>query len=280
MKTLIKITVFAVITATAFSCKKQTTEPSAIVSPTEPSGTQQNLVKLGETYLSGSGAKTVVYSGKDLVTGQNSIYAAVFDSIDGSALSDGHFKIEPVMDMGTMKHACPVENPTSEVPVNGYYQCAVFFSMPGNSSQWSLNLKYHNHKNGKHGNSTLGVNVANPSAVRFKSCVVEKDSNAAVMLSLLSPISPSVGINEFEIVLHRKKTMMEYPFIDNYSVEIEPGMPSMGHGSPNNVNPVHVEKGHYKGKVNFTMSGLWRIKLRLFKNGTLISEDQYFDITI
>jgi hypothetical protein len=56
-------------------------------------------------------------------------------------------------------------------------------------------------------------------------------------------------------------------------------MPSMGHGSPNNVNPVHTSNGHYLGKVNFTMSGFWRVHLTIKKNGVLLSNDQYFDIT-
>lgn len=54
-------------------------------------------------------------------------------------------------------------------------------------------------------------------------------------------------------------------------------MPSMGHGSPNNVNPVHIEKGHYRGKVNFTMTGEWQIKLKVFKNGVLLRDDLMFE---
>ena len=89
-----------------------------------------------------------------------------------------------------------------------------------------------------------------------------------------------VGINNFEIVLHYKNSAMEYLSAEEYTVAIEPTMPSMGHGSPNNVNPVHVGKGHYKGEVNFTMTGLWRIKLRIYKNGTLVSDDQFFEVTL
>jgi hypothetical protein len=62
------------------------------------------------------------------------------------------------------------------------------------------------------------------------------------------------------------------------TVEITPEMPSMGHGSPNNVNPVHTGNGHYKGTVNFTMTGDWRIHLKLTRNGRLISDKAYFDI--
>jgi hypothetical protein len=53
-------------------------------------------------------------------------------------------------------------------------------------------------------------------------------------------------------------------------------MPSMGHGSPNNINPLHIKNGHYKGKVNFTMTGDWRINLVLNKDGKTSST--FFDL--
>lgn len=115
---------------------------------------------------------------------------------------------------------------------------------------------------------------------RFRSTVVALDSNAKVFISYVLPQNPVVGINDFEIVLHKKASMMDYYPIENYTIEIVPEMPSMGHGSPNNVNPVHTSNGHFKGKVNFTMTGLWQVKLKLSKNGTLLSSDQYFEITL
>ena len=74
--------------------------------------------------------------------------------------------------------------------------------------------------------------------------------------------------------------MMDFPAVNDYTVEIEPTMPSMGHGSPNNVNPVFTSMGHYVGKVNFTMTGLWNVKLTLKKNGVTIDNKQSFDITL
>lgn len=54
----------------------------------------------------------------------------------------------------------------------------------------------------------------------------------------------------------------------------------MGHGSPNNVNPTNSGKGHYKGKVNFTMAGDWRINLDIYKNGAVVDTSLYFDVTL
>jgi hypothetical protein len=53
----------------------------------------------------------------------------------------------------------------------------------------------------------------------------------------------------------------------------------MGHGSPNNVNPAHTTGARYAGKVNFTMTGLWRLNLRVQVPGEEPFET-YFDVTL
>jgi len=73
--------------------------------------------------------------------------------------------------------------------------------------------------------------------------------------------------------------MMSWPADSTYTFVITPEMPSMGHGSPNNVNPVHVGNGHYKGKVNFTMTGEWKVNIAVQKNGNTISKNAFFTIT-
>lgn len=278
MKPIFKILTLVGIIAFIFSCKKNNTTPDEETGPTvNPTA---NLIQIGETYIIGAKAKAVIYSTKPFETGYNDIYVALYDSVDGSRLSNGHFDIMPMMDMGMMQHSCPVENTEDTTTTNGYFKTAVVFSMPGTASEWSLNLNFHNHKNGLDGSGALGVNVISSSPARFKSTVLSLDSNSSVFISLVGLSNPQVGINDFEITLHKKANMMSFPAINNYSVEIVPEMPSMGHGSPNNVNPILTSNGHYVGKVNFTMTGLWRINLKLYKNGTLISSDQYFETTL
>jgi hypothetical protein len=74
--------------------------------------------------------------------------------------------------------------------------------------------------------------------------------------------------------------MMDWPYEPYLAVEIEPEMPSMNHGSPNNVNPTHIGDGHYKGVVNFTMTGWWRVNMKIKDGeGNILTDDVYFDIT-
>lgn len=280
MKRSISILALATITLFTFSCKKKETKINDATPADKTEEVSTTLLKLGETFIPGSAAKAVVYGTKEAETGYNEIYIALYDSTDGTRLSRGHFDVLPMMDMGTMQHSAPVENTEDTTTTNGYFKAGVIFSMPGTASQWWLDLSFHNHKNNKYGTGKLGLAVKSSSPTKFRSTVVSKDNNSSVFISFVNPIKPVVGINDFEVVLHKKINMMEYAPIDDYTIEIEPTMPSMGHGSPNNVNPVISSNGHYKGKVNFTMSGLWQIKVKLFKNGVLLSEDQYFEITI
>lgn len=280
MKNLFNTLIIAGLFFLAISCKKKNTIPEETVLTSTPIAPTDNMLKLGETYIMGASAKACIYSKKSLETGYNEIYVSLFDSLDGSKLSNGHFDITPMMDMGTMQHSSPVENTEDTVTINGYFRSAVVFSMAGTSAQWFLNLSFHNHKNQKYGTGKLGVNVVASSPAKFKSTVLALDSNYSVFISLIKPINPQVGINDFELVLHRKINAMLYVPIDNYTFEIEPVMPSMGHGSPNNVNPTNTGLGHFSGKVNFTMSGLWNVKLKLYKNGNLLSSDQFFEITL
>lgn len=279
MKSTFKIIIASCLILYTFSCKKKETTAEEIVTDTN-NPTTKTLIKIGETYIHGANTKAIIYSDKTLESGYNELYTALFDSTDGSTLTSGHFDITPMMDMGSMKHSAPVENDESEQAKDGYFKSAVVFSMPGTSSQWFLNFTFHNHKNNLEGSGSIGVAVSAASPSRFKTTILSLDSNTILFMSLITRKKPQVGINDFELVLHKKKNGMEYEPIENYRVEITPEMPSMGHGSPNNVNPVHTGNGHYLGKVNFTMTGLWHIKLKIFKNDVLISSDQFFELSL
>ncbi|MCK4750942.1 MAG: FixH family protein, partial [Bacteroidales bacterium] len=77
-----------------------------------------------------------------------------------------------------------------------------------------------------------------------------------------------------------KESMMSFPPAEDLIVEIEPEMPSMDHGSPNNEHPVHLADGHYRGKINFTMTGWWRVHITLKKGDEVVTDEAFLDITL
>lgn len=263
------------------ACKKEdTNDETNTVTPPPTVIDTTKMVRVGQGYIIGASAKAVVYADKALFVGYNKLYVSMYDSASGAVLTDGHLELlKPVMDMGSMKHSSPVEFSNDINTTTHLWEGAVVFSMASMGGTWKLDLGFHNHVIDKEGEGSVDVTVINPTTPVMKSFIVAADDSTKIYMSMLQPSAPQIGLNDFEITLHKMQDMMTFPAVNDYTVVIEPEMPSMEHGSPNNVNPVLIGDGHYKGKVNFTMTGMWRIQIKLYKNGALLDDTRYFDIT-
>ncbi len=242
-----------------------------------PDGTEgKTLIASGQA--SGSGALVKLWANDSLFTGYNKLFVQLLDSVTGEGLHEGHIYLMPEMDMGASSHSAPYENPTSQHADedDGLFHCAVVFQMPAGMG-WSLKITVHNHKNNKEGEVTLPLAVKDPEKTRTRVVTTLNDSTP-IIISYIEPSEPVVGINDFEITIHKRESMMSFPPVETYSVEIDPQMLAMGHGSPNNMNPYHTSRGHYDGKVNFTMSGLWRINLLIKQGAEVADSTSYFEV--
>ncbi len=239
------------------------------------------LTEIASGYAVGASAQIKVYANEALFNGYNYVYIAAFDSASGNWLNEGHVSLDPVMDMGHMSHGTPVENPTSTTPDSktGLYAAQVVFVMPSMGGSWMLKVKYHNHHSNKEGEAMIPITVASASN-RLVQSFVAADDSSRIFLSYVIPTVPMVGVNDMEITAHYRKNMMEHDPLTDLEIEIVPDMPSMGHGSPNNVHPTHTSNGHYVGQVNYTMTGLWRISLKVKRNGQVIGENIWFEYTL
>ncbi|MEI2740376.1 MAG: hypothetical protein V9F01_16500 [Chitinophagaceae bacterium] len=253
------------------SCSKETT----IVPEPDPT---TGLTKIAEGYATGSGAKVAVYTKETTISsGYTKFYLALYDSVSGKSIEDAQIHLTPMMDMGMMQHSAPYENPESEKAVNHLFPCNVVFIMSSMGGTWTLKINIQNHLNNKEGYLTIPITVSEPAKARIKSFTAAHDGGK-YFVALINPSSPKVGINDMEIAIYKKISMMNFPADSSLSTILTPEMPSMNHGSPNNVNPVHLSKGHYKGKVNFTMTGWWRLHMD-YMSGTAVADTaQYFDV--
>ncbi len=235
-----------------------------------------NLFKITEGYAVGASAKIEVYANSAIInTGYTKFYLAVYDSATGVRLQQAAINLMPMMDMGMMQHTSPFENPASNQAVNQLFPCSVVFIMPSTGGSWTVKIMVT--VNGKTGSLTIPVSVIEPVKSRMKS-FTSLHNNAKYFIALIEPTKPKIGINDFEIAIYKKESMMSFPADNSFGITLTPEMPTMGHGSPNNVNPVSVGNGHYKGKVNFTMTGYWKVNLD-FKVGTEVADStQFFDI--
>jgi hypothetical protein len=244
-----------------------------------------NYTKLHDGYALGAATKVEVWATKNFFVGYNQVAVVLYDSLNLSKKTEeAHVVFQPKMTMTmgetVMVHACPVENP-AENAVDGLFKGAVVYQMPTQASgTWQLGIKVQNHDTGKTGTALFDVSVTQPSpSVQTVFTAITEDASKLI-LTMVKPQSPKVGINDIEFTIHKKASMMEFPADDSYIIEIEPEMPSMGHGSPNNVNPTNQGNGHYVGKVNFTMTGEWRINVLVKKDGEVVSSNLFFNITL
>jgi hypothetical protein len=240
-------------------------------------------IKVGEMLSSGSSFKVGFYAQDSLFVGYNKVYFKVTNQNGGVALKQATLALHPLMNMMTFSHACPSENPGTSLNTNGYFEGAILFSMSGTNS-WSLAADIT--ADGKTETVTFAIDKVKATVPSKKIVVIDSLSTGSgtwaitkYPIALVEPSAWKVGSNPFEITIHTQASMMSFPAATDLSVEITPEMPSMGHGSPNNVNPVHIINGHYSGTVNFTMTGDWRVHLTIKKGDRLITSKAYFDIT-
>lgn len=266
------IYISAVFIIASASCKKD---------PDPKPDYKAGLVKITEAYASGASAKVELWAEKELSTGYQKLYLALYDSITNQILNRSAVSIMPMMEMNMdghiMSHSAPFENPESIDAENSLFPCAAVFTMPstGDDGKWRLEVSVKKEGQMKIGKAVLQLQIKQSDPVVVKT-ITASDGSKLTVSYILS--KPKVGINDIEVIIHSRQDMMNFPPVSDYIILMTPEMPSMGHGSPNNVNPVHTKNGHYKGKVNFTMTGDWRINLELNKGGkmTPVSFDLVF----
>ncbi|MCF6268263.1 MAG: FixH family protein [Melioribacteraceae bacterium] len=258
MKYIKSILVTLLLTVTLISCKEDNP-----VTP-EPIDPAEGLTKVGEHSF--SEIKAEVYTDAAIEVGYCKFYVKLTKLSDNSLITSASVKLKTLMDMGTMKHSSPLENISGTDAINSLFPSAAVFIMSG---MWEITIEVENS-----GEFTIPLEVAPSSNVKK----VNGSDNKTYFVTLINPMDPKVGLNDFEISIHTKESMMLFPAVEDVNVTMEPSMPSMGHGSPNNVNPVHQADGHYLGKVNFTMTGDWLIDLYLSKTDSLLVTS--FNITL
>ncbi len=211
---------------------------------------------------------TLYADSSKLFTGFNKLYIKIEDE-QSSPVSDIELSLLPEMDMGMHRHGCPV-NPPEYRNTSSLFEAAAVFTMPSVDGDWRIHVLLNDDT------------VSFPVEVHdFETKVVGSFSGLdgeKYVLSLCRPAHWNVGLNDITFTLHRQEGPFAYPEVLDAIIEMTPEMPSMGHGSPNNVHPVSIGNGYYKGVVNFTMTGDWRMHLKVSRNGTVVLEDAALDI--
>lgn len=238
-----------------------------------------NKKKITDFTLEGTSIKATVYSKYDsLFVGYNPLYVTLTDTKSNAEIKNANISLLPIMDMMTMKHSCPTEQPAYSAPEKAYSGAAAFIMATMGNMGWTIEIT--TVISGTTYKNTIPVTVkATQTGIKLIG-MTKNQNDAPYYVVLINPQKPDqkVGMNDLEVGIYKKNTMMDYPAVDGMNVTVEPTMPSMGHGSPNNVNPVFTTKDHYKGKVNFTMTGDWRLDFTISGDGSTFANHAIIDV--
>ncbi|ANI88567.1 hypothetical protein A9P82_04210 [Arachidicoccus ginsenosidimutans] len=243
--------------------------------PTDPAA---DYSKMASYVLSGTSIRVDVYRQYDsLFVGYNPLYFKLTDTASGQLVNNASLMLNPTMNMGAMMHGCPIDQP-EYIDSLRLYKAGISFLMSSDAAMdmnesmdmsvgWTLptNISL----NGNTYKDTLPVTVKDMGVGKeFIQSTLGSDGNTYYLV-LVHPWQKeqAVGMNDLEVAVYRKDGMFDFPAVDGLTLSFVPTMPSMGHSSPNNIAPVSIGNGHYKGKVNFTMTGDWQLDFTI-KNGS------------
>ncbi len=269
INTIILVLVLAIV---AFSCQNDD-EPI----PFEPF---KDMTKIISSETGFDAYKMDVYMNENPFVGFNYVYVDLYDSISGEKASDWEVTYAPLMTMmmdgNIMKHACPVEQPIYDTELKAFAGASVFIMPTTDMGNWAFEINYKNTRG--EGSVTVELTVVEKDDPALLSFLSESNPDMKYFVALINPATPDVGVNDFEIGIYTKESMMSFPAANDLTVTIEPEMPSMNHGSPDNVDPTSKGNGRYKGSVNFTMTGLWHVNMVIKEGTDMVASDKYFVI--
>jgi len=232
---------------------------------------------LNTTLSSSSDYELEVYTQEAPFVGYNRMAFRV-KSQDGTVLNDASLQLLPMMDMGATQHSTPVEQPSFSSEQNAFLGAITFVMPSTNTGNWQLSRIMQAGNMDEADTLVMDLTVEQSNPARLFSFV--SPGGTPYFVAHREPTAPEVGMNPYGLMIYRRASMMNFPAATEMAVVLEPRMPSMGHGSPNNVQPTEMTPGYYEGEVNFTMTGLWRVYVDILSNqGDTLHSDS-FDHTL
>lgn len=211
-----------------------------------------------------------VYSaGGKLHVGYNDLFFAVTKISNNGYVRDFSItELSPLMTMTEMGmlHATPVsaEGQVYDDSFPAVQRAWVSFVMSGTDTDyWTFSYKASvSNLSAVHAPSRISVNALPDGQQWVKSFKVDDDT---YYLSLVNPTDFQTGSNTIRAYVSKKSTPATIPYglaQQQFSIEIDPRMPDMSnHSSPSNKALTLQADGSYRGTLNLTMTGLWRIHL-------------------
>ncbi len=227
--------------------------------------------------IDANGHEIGIYSEQQQFTiGYNELFIRIKEVASDTYVADADISWTPMMHMTEMMHSCP-KSAVSKTDLNAVYKGFTIFQMPGNAEEyWELSLDYT--IAGQSYNATERIEVKLPTDGKQRVSTFMGSDDSRYILAMM-PMQPEVKVNDFSAMLFKMENMMTFPSVADYMISLDPRMPGMGnHSSPNNEDLSYdSSSGMYKGKLSLTMTGYWKINLKLMNDSGVVLKGE--DIT-
>lgn len=266
MKKIVKFSFCIGLGLVMLSCSKDAdTQPAAL--PTE-GHSLLTVDKSEDTQLE------LYHKGNQVMIGYNEFMVRIKE-LNGDYREVDSLWWRPIMHMVGMQHSCPNEQP---VPLaNETYLGSMLFQMASNATEyWIVSIGYSlDEKTYEH---SFEIVVHQTPNQRKNTSVFTGIDGIKYVLGIM-PFEPEIKTQDVSAKLYKMVNMMEFIPVEDYSIDIDPRMPSMGnHSSPNNQSFTYNDAAlKYEGKLSLTMSGYWRINLVLRDNEMNIVKGENID---
>lgn len=264
MKTLNYIFALLFLSATFVSCSDDDENTPVAVNPVEGLNMIYEIPATDHTVQ--------IYSEKQyLEVGYNEIFIRIKDKTTDKYVTNAAPTWMPMMHMANMSHSAP-HSMLTNTDESTVYKGHIVFQMASNDTEyWEVVFNYS--LNGQQKEESLRVSVSQPADGLKKTQVFIGSDDTRYILAYVNPKDPKVAVNDLQAVLYKMENMMSFPVVENYRITVDPRMPGMGnHGSPNNVDMTYTPATKmYDGKLSLTMTGYWKINLKLINgNGEIL----------
>lgn len=193
-----------------------------------------------------------------LTTGYNEVFFKVYK--DNSEQNSGFVKLFPKMWMTpTYVHSTPVSVRFDYNNTIGYYSGYVIFNMPTSPPDvvWYSEISYTDANNVTYQADSTAMYVIYHQEKQWR-FFYDTTDQSTYMLSLLKPFTPNLGLNDFDVMLHKTDAQLyNHEQINNAEMFIAVYETDSTNFSSGNVSPIPNSDGIYRGKVNFPYTDSW-----------------------
>jgi len=197
-----------------------------------------------------------------LQEGYNEITLRILDKTTEKYVSNMGMDWIPFMKMTMSTHSCPKSPIIKVSKKNALYRGTVIFHMPEQTpNSWELKIKYRIGQTDYVVSDRIRVHESDKKTVNT---FLGSDGRNYI-IAYLAPQTFTSGVNDMVVGLFVRYAPMIFDVVDNYTIKIDPRMPSMNnHGSPNNTALTQPVLGEfYKGPLSLSMAGDWVINLQI-----------------